>query len=108
VHRPYLIGMGDSDKLADSGPGSYRFVEHRHYLDGLLEALDARGKVTLAAGTAGAGGATGTAGANRWRLPKPLAVHTRGIRADISPARPLGHSNAALVARDAGWDSDLR
>ena len=29
---PDLIGMGDSDKLPDSGPGSYRFVEHRRYL----------------------------------------------------------------------------
>ena len=36
---PDLIGMGDSDKLPDSGPGSYRFVEHRRYLDALLEAL---------------------------------------------------------------------
>jgi len=25
---PDLIGMGDSDKLPGSGPGSYRFVEH--------------------------------------------------------------------------------
>jgi haloalkane dehalogenase len=25
--------MGDSDKLPDSGHGSYRFVEHRRYLD---------------------------------------------------------------------------
>jgi haloalkane dehalogenase len=30
---PDLIGMGDSDKLPDSGPGSYRFVEQRRYLD---------------------------------------------------------------------------
>ena len=30
---PDLIGMGDSDKLPDSGPGSYRFVEHRRYLE---------------------------------------------------------------------------
>ena len=37
---PDLIGMGDSDKLPDSGPGSYRFVDHRRYLDALLEALD--------------------------------------------------------------------
>jgi haloalkane dehalogenase len=35
---PDLIGMGDSDKLRDSGPDSYRFVEHRRYLDALLEA----------------------------------------------------------------------
>src|SRR5262249_2775223 len=37
---PDLIGRGASDKLPDSGPGSYRFVEHRRYLDALLEALD--------------------------------------------------------------------
>ena len=36
---PDLIGMGDSDKLGDPGPGSYRFVEHREYLDGFLEAV---------------------------------------------------------------------
>ncbi|MEZ5411154.1 MAG: haloalkane dehalogenase [Acidimicrobiales bacterium] len=36
---PDLIGMGDSDKLPDSGPGSYSFVEHRRYLDGLLDHL---------------------------------------------------------------------
>ena len=44
---PDLIGMGDSDKLVDSGPDSYRFVEHRRYLDALLEALDVRQRVTL-------------------------------------------------------------
>lgn len=44
---PDLIGMGDSQKLADSGPGAYRFVEHRRYLDALLEALDVRENVTL-------------------------------------------------------------
>src|SRR5215472_16088892 len=44
---PDLIGMGDSDKLPNSGPDSYRFVEHRRYLDGLLEALDVRKRVTL-------------------------------------------------------------
>jgi haloalkane dehalogenase len=44
---PDLIGMGDSDKLPDSGPGSYRFVEHRRYLDALLEDLGVRERVTL-------------------------------------------------------------
>jgi haloalkane dehalogenase len=44
---PDLIGMGDSDKLPDSGPGSYRFVEHRRYLDALLESLDVRERVTF-------------------------------------------------------------
>lgn len=44
---PDLIGMGDSAKLPDSGPGSYRFVEHRRYLDALLDALDVHERVTL-------------------------------------------------------------
>lgn len=37
---PDLIGQGDSDKLDDTGPHSYRFIEHRRYLDGLLNQLD--------------------------------------------------------------------
>jgi haloalkane dehalogenase len=44
---PDLIGMGDSDPLPDPGPRRYRFVEHRRYLDGLLEALDVRAGVTF-------------------------------------------------------------
>ena len=44
---PDLIGQGDSDKLDDTGPDSYRFVEHREYLDGLLDQLDLGDRVTL-------------------------------------------------------------
>ena len=44
---PDLIGMGDSDKLDNSGPGSYRFFEHRHYLDSFLAAMGVRENVTL-------------------------------------------------------------
>ena len=44
---PDLIGMGDSDKLPDSGPGSYTFVEHRRYLDALLDELGVRERVTF-------------------------------------------------------------
>jgi haloalkane dehalogenase len=44
---PDLIGMGDSEKLEGTGPDSYRFVEHREYLDGLLDALDVTANVTL-------------------------------------------------------------
>jgi haloalkane dehalogenase len=36
---PDLMGMGDSDKLPDSGPGRYTFAEHRRYLDALLVGL---------------------------------------------------------------------
>jgi haloalkane dehalogenase len=46
-NAPDLIGMGDSDKLPNSGPGSYRFVEHRRYLEALLAALNVREGVTL-------------------------------------------------------------
>ena len=46
---PDLIGMGDSDKLDGSGPGRYRFVEHRRHLDALLEALGVEDRVTFVA-----------------------------------------------------------
>lgn len=42
-----LIGMGDSDKLPNPGADSYRFVEHREYLDDLLEQILLDGQVTL-------------------------------------------------------------
>jgi haloalkane dehalogenase len=44
---PDLIGMGDSAPLPDSGPGSYRFVEHRDYLDALLEQLGVTDRVAF-------------------------------------------------------------
>ncbi len=44
---PDLIGMGDCDKLEDSGPDRYRFVEHRAFLDRLLEALGVTHNVTF-------------------------------------------------------------
>jgi haloalkane dehalogenase len=44
---PDLIGMGDSEKLTDSGRDSYRLVEHRRYLDGLLDALGVGERVTF-------------------------------------------------------------
>jgi haloalkane dehalogenase len=39
--------MGDSDPLDDSGPDSYRFVEHREYLDGLLDQLGLGDRITF-------------------------------------------------------------
>lgn len=44
---PDLIGMGDSEKLDNSGPESYTYVEHRKYLFGLFEALGLDSNVTL-------------------------------------------------------------
>jgi len=42
---PDLIGMGDSEKLPESGPASYTFVEHRKYLNAFLEAVGVRENV---------------------------------------------------------------
>src|SRR6516164_1672788 len=44
---PDLIGMGDSEKLPGSGPGSYTFVEHRRYLDAMLAQLGIGRHVTF-------------------------------------------------------------
>jgi haloalkane dehalogenase len=44
---PDLIGQGDSDKLDNPGPDSYTFVEHREYLDGLLDQLDLGDNITF-------------------------------------------------------------
>jgi haloalkane dehalogenase len=42
-----LIGMGDSAKLDNPGPDSYRYVEHRDYLFAAWEQLGVSDKVTL-------------------------------------------------------------
>ncbi len=36
---PDLIGMGDSAKLGNPGPDTYRFVTHRKYLDAFIDAV---------------------------------------------------------------------
>jgi haloalkane dehalogenase len=36
---PDLIGMGDSGKLPDPGPDTYRFTTHRRYLDAFIDAV---------------------------------------------------------------------
>src|SRR5499433_457794 len=81
---PDLIGMGDSDKLPDSGPGSYRFVEHRRYLDALLESLDVRQRVTFVVHDWGS--ALGFDWANR---------HRHAVR---------GIAYMEAIVRPQGWD----
>lgn len=36
---PDLIGMGDSDKLANPGPDTYRFATHRAFLEAFIDAV---------------------------------------------------------------------
>ena len=79
---PDLIGMGDSDKLANAGPGSYTFVEHRKYLDAWFEAIGATRDVILV------GHDWGSALGFDWARRHPDAV--RGIAYMEAAVRP-GH-----------------
>ena len=65
---PDLIGMGDSAKVG-AGPRSYRFIDHRTYLDALLEVLGVTRDVIIVGHDWG--GALGFDWANRHRQ----AVH---------------------------------
>ena len=76
-----LIGMGDSDKLDDSGPDRYTFVEHRRYFDAALEALGVTDDVTLVIHDWGS--ALGFDWANRHR------AAVRGIAFMEAIVRPL-------------------
>ena len=42
-----LIGMGDSDKLENSGPNRYTYAEHRDYLFALWDELNLGGKIIM-------------------------------------------------------------
>jgi haloalkane dehalogenase len=81
---PDLIGMGDSDKLPDSGPGSYRFVEHRDYLDGWFESVAATRGVTMVVHDWGSA----------------LGFH----RAHRFPDQIKGLAYMEAIVRPVGWD----
>lgn len=86
-----LIGMGDSDKLAGSGPDRYTFAEHRRYFDAALDALGISSDVTLVVHDWGS--ALGFDWANRHRN----AV--RGICFMEAIVRPLTWSEWPEAAR---------
>jgi haloalkane dehalogenase len=65
---PDLIGMGDSDKLDDSGPDRYTFVEHREYLDAFIDAMDLGDNITLVIHDWGSGLGFDWANRNRDRV----------------------------------------
>ena len=44
---PDFIGMGDSEKLEEIDEDSYRLFQHRHYLDGFLDAIELGSKFIL-------------------------------------------------------------
>ena len=72
---PDLIGMGDSAKLPDPGPGTYSFATHAAHLEAFLEEVQLDGPVVLvlhdwappSASTGRGGTPTGSAGSPFWR-----------------------------------------
>jgi haloalkane dehalogenase len=75
------IGQGDSQKLDDSGPGSYRLAEHQHYIDGFLDRMDLGDRVSLMMHDWGVQLGLGWGNRNRGRL-KGIA-HMQGLMGDL-------------------------
>jgi haloalkane dehalogenase len=88
---PDLIGMGDSAKLPESGPGRYTFAEHARYFETLLEQLGVRENVTLVIHD------WGSAIGFDWARRHPGAV--RGIAYMEAIVRPLSWSEWPEAAR---------
>lgn len=80
VVAPDLMGMGGSQQLADAGPGSYRFADHRRWLARLMEELGVTQRVVLV------GHDWGGALAFDWARRHPDAV--RGIAYTETIVRP--------------------
>ncbi len=76
------IGQGDSAKLDDSGPGSYRLREHQRYIDGFLEQVDPGDRVTLMMHDWGVQLGLGWGNRNRHRL-KGIA-HMQGLMGNLN------------------------
>lgn len=88
-----LIGMGDSDKLSDSGPDRYSFTEHQRFLDALWDKLDLGNRVILVLHDWGS--ALGFDWANRHR------DRVQGIAYMESIVRTGGSTLSAEAARAA-------
>lgn len=76
-----LIGMGDSDKLENTGAASYSFTEHRKYLNAALEELGVRDNIVLV------GHDWGSALVFDWANQRKIAV--RGIAYMEAIVRPV-------------------
>ena len=83
-----LIGMGDSEKLPESGPDRYTFAEHRRYFDAALDALGISADVTLVLHD------WGSALGFDWASRHPSAV--RGICCREAIVRPLSWEEMVL------------
>lgn len=86
-----LIGMGDSEKLQDSGPERYRYVEQREYLFEAWRQLDIKEDVTLVLHD------WGSALGFDWAYQNAYAV--RGIAYMEAIVRPMAWSDWPEAAR---------
>jgi haloalkane dehalogenase len=108
---PDLVGMGDSGPLPDPGPGSYRFVEHRRYLDGLLERLGVDDRVTFVLHDWG--GALGFDWANRHRDAVRAIAYMETIVAPLGwedwpeAARPIFQAMRSLAGEKMVLDKNV-
>jgi haloalkane dehalogenase len=84
---PDLIGMGDSDKLPDGGPGRYAFREQQDYLFEFLEQLNLGRAVTLVVHDWGSALGFTWAQANRDRI-RGLAYMEAIVEPPDSPTPP--------------------
>ncbi len=88
-----MIGMGDSDKLPHSGPGSYSYFEQRDYLYALWDELDLGDQVILVLHDWGS--ALGFDWANQHR------ARVQGIAYMESIVMPMSWSDFPAIAHDA-------
>jgi haloalkane dehalogenase len=93
---PDLVGMGDSQKLPDSGPGVYTLESNGRYLFGLLDALGVDRRVVLVLHDWGSALGFHWAHSNEQRV--------RGIAYMESLLRPPGHD----YSRETGGPFFLR
>jgi haloalkane dehalogenase len=87
-----LIGMGDSDKLENSGPDSYTFAEHSTYFEAALDALGISDNVTFVIHDWGT--ALGFHWANRHRTAVKGICYMEGM------VRPVSWDEWPEAARD--------
>lgn len=108
---PDLIGMGDSDKLDNTGPDSYRFVDHRDYLDDLLAHIGVTENVTLVVHDWGS--ALGFDWANRHRDAVFGIAYMEGIVTPVTwddwpaPSRPVFQGLRSPAGEDLVLDRNV-
>jgi haloalkane dehalogenase len=99
---PDLIGMGDSEKLANPGPDTYRFTTHRDFLDSFIDAVIGPSE-SLVLVLHDWGSALGFDWANRHRDRIRGIAYMEGI---VRPVASWDEWNAAATPIFQGFRSD--